>query len=265
VRSIVNPARPSCRGAACVIPAGNGLETTTDGGATWRLLRSAPTDLVDVSCPTARLCVGVRADGTGVVSADGGRRWRSRRATREVRFRAVDCPSASLCVAGGMLGGRLGIIRNPARRSARFVVTRLGSAPAPGRPGNPNTSIGIDGISCPSARLCVAIDWFGRVATSTRPAGGRRDWKIGVLKGFSGQATSGSAAIDCPSVRLCVAADAKGATAYTTNPAAGASSWKTSPGAFAPAGTAAASVGCAGAFCLLAYGGQLLTFTATPR
>jgi hypothetical protein len=39
----------------------------------------------------------------------------------------------------------------------------------------------LNGISCPSTALCVAVDFTGNVVTSTKPTGGASAWKLTVV------------------------------------------------------------------------------------
>ena len=145
-----------------------------------------------------------------------------------MRFRTVSCPTTNLCVAAGGLGGRVGVIRNPARRSSRWQVTRLGGAKtATGG----YTSLSFSGLSCPNPRFCAAIDWRGRIVTTTRPAGGKRAWKVRQMKGFTGYVGAGNVDVSCPTTRFCAAIDGTGATAITRD---GAATWTTAAGLRAP-------------------------------
>jgi hypothetical protein len=88
----------------------------------------------------------------------------------------------------------------------------------------------LNGISCPSASLCVGVDALGSVDTSSDPFASTAAWKrttpLDSAEGVSFHS------ISCPSARLCVAVNSAagvgehGRIATSTNPAGGASSWK---------------------------------------
>jgi hypothetical protein len=75
-------------------------------------------------------------------------------------------------------------------------------------------------ISCPNARLCVAVNG-GNVLTSSDPIGGAAAWKVTKVAGA--QELTG---LSCPSINLCVAVDLYGNVVSSTNPTAGAAAWK---------------------------------------
>ena len=80
---------------------------------------------------------------------------------------------------------------------------------------------GINGVSCPGASLCVAVDTAGNVLTSTNPTGPATAWAVANLSG------KGMGGVSCPSSGLCVATSAGlGGTIFTsTNPTGGAGAW----------------------------------------
>ena len=61
----------------------------------------------------------------------------------------------------------------------------------------------LTGVSCPSARLCVAVDLDGAIFASTNPAGGPATWYLTRRRGGRKR---GWFDVSCPNVRLCVAA-----------------------------------------------------------
>ena len=80
---------------------------------------------------------------------------------------------------------------------------------------------GILSVSCPSVRLCIAVDTGGHAFVSTDPTGGRSAWKWVTVPG----ASSGFGAVSCPEVKLCVAI-AQDNVLTTTDPTGGPSAWK---------------------------------------
>jgi hypothetical protein len=83
----------------------------------------------------------------------------------------------------------------------------------------------LNGVSCPSEPLCVAVDRFGGITTSTDPEGGV--WQpVSVLPGVALYGVS------CPSISLCVAVghNSSGSDILTsTNPTGGAVAWTNIP------------------------------------
>ena len=45
----------------------------------------------------------------------------------------------------------------------------------------------LDGVSCPSSGLCVAVDGAGDVVTSTNPTGGASAWTVTDVEGYNCQ------------------------------------------------------------------------------
>src|ERR1700693_3636342 len=83
----------------------------------------------------------------------------------------------------------------------------------------------LEGVSCPTSGLCVAVDELGNVVTSSNPQGGAAAWTVthvDFTKDAQSQATNLSA-VSCPSGDLCVAVDFSGDVVTSTNPTGGAS------------------------------------------
>ncbi len=192
-----------------------------------------------VSCPTSGLCVGVgnsyscthvsagRGESgtscgtpdTVLVSskpADGAKSWRTapfRTAGDGLPYvgglTGVSCPSASLCVAVG--SGVIAVSTNPSRDLKAWRELRL---PDPHDPYGEKVD-NLTAVSCPSERLCVAVDDRGNVLTSTDPTGGPRTWAKRHVDRRGGRLT----AVSCPSASLCVAVDVHGNALASTEPA----------------------------------------------
>ena len=62
-------------------------------------------------------------------------------------------------------------------------------------------------LSCPSSRLCVAMDGIGNVVTSSNPTGGAAAW---TLTNTDVDAFNYLSGVSCPSVSICVAVDRSG-------------------------------------------------------
>jgi hypothetical protein len=89
----------------------------------------------------------------------------------------------------------------------------------------------VNGMSCPSSNLCVAVDEVGNVLTSSNPTGGARAWKVTHVDGppncdFFRVPCANLTSLSCPTVKLCVAGDERGNMLTSTNPGGGAAAWK---------------------------------------
>jgi hypothetical protein len=88
----------------------------------------------------------------------------------------------------------------------------------------------LNGISCPTASLCVGVDALGSIDTSRDPFAGAAAWRrtnpLDPAEGVSFHS------ISCPSARLCVAVNTAGGVgehariATSTDPTGGAHAWK---------------------------------------
>ena len=130
------------------------------GAASWKIAPGGPAKhLVDVgslSCPTSRLCVGVA--GRYVVSSThpdrGGTAWRQALVNPDAPALAIDCPSASSCVAVSS-NDRVMTSSDPTARTA-WTSRRL-----------ENESGGRGSVSCASTTQCVVSDGSGNVFSTT--------------------------------------------------------------------------------------------------
>jgi hypothetical protein len=77
-------------------------------------------------------------------------------------------------------------------------------------------------LSCPTVKLCVAVDGGGNAVISTKPTGGASTWKLSDING-----TNNANSISCPTAQLCVAVDGSGNAIVSTNPTGGPSAWTT--------------------------------------
>jgi hypothetical protein len=126
----------------------------------------------------------------------------------------VSCPSVSFCVAVDGEGDAL-TSRNPGGDTPdwRWVLA------------DPSNPAGTDGayltaVSCPSERLCVAVDSSGNAVTSTNPAAASPSWSLSDIDG-----SRDLRAVSCPSRRLCVAVDGSGNVVTTASPATVGARW----------------------------------------
>jgi hypothetical protein len=162
-------------------------------------------------CTTASLCAVMQDDGLLSVSTHptkpkswptpGARKGQRVGVFCPARGRCVapagSCPTRSLCVdlntAGDGTGdGWIAVSTNPARGAKTWHSANVDS-------GNRLT-----GVSCPTTKLCVAVDDAGRVLVSTHPAGGTHAWQPTAVD------TAALEAISCPSKAFCLAVDNAG-------------------------------------------------------
>jgi hypothetical protein len=125
----------------------------------------------------------------------------------------ISCPSSSFCVAVDNHGDVIyskhptGGAKYWSKPVAVDTTAAAGGGPA-----------GFAGISCPTTKLCVAVDNASQVVTTTTPTAGASAWTLAALSG-SPVLTS----VSCPSATLCVLG---GSTRYDSiTPTAGATAW----------------------------------------
>ena len=216
----------------CVAVDGAGNVVTsvdpTGPASAWTVSRVATgAELAAVSCASASLCV---AAGGGVVLTStrptgGPGAWTV--GHLNLSANAVSCRSASLCVAVGS-AGRAVISTDPTGGTAAWTPVQVPtSVPAECGKNGPgmDCQADLEGVSCPSVSLCVAVDSadnsVGDVITSTQPSGGPSAWNVDPI-----DRANGLIGVSCPSVSLCVAVDFAGRVFTSTNPTRGASAWK---------------------------------------
>jgi YVTN family beta-propeller protein len=123
----------------------------------------------------------------------------------------VSCPSSALCVAVDSLGNVV-TSTNPTALSGQ-----QGAEPGSGATWTPLTidpGVSLNGVSCPSTGLCVAVGTDGSVAISTDPTdGSSANWTVTQVDGAALNAVS------CPSMSLCALVDDNGNVLTSTTPA----------------------------------------------
>lgn len=132
----------------------------------------------------------------------------------------ISCPSTNFCVGVGTGAtppeglGSAGVIvssRRPRGPASAWEVTPF--------PRNPHFTPQLRDVSCPTARLCVAVANKGTVLTSTKPMGGRSAWKVTRLPAGSLRKVS------CSSASFCVIAGYYGKFFVTRHPTGGTGAW----------------------------------------
>ena len=206
----------------------------TAGANAWRTVHVQGARAIGtVSCPSVQLCVAFDEQGDIITSTDptgGVAAWHAARVDRASAREqlgglpaAVSCPSTAFCAVADEEGNLL-TSSDPTGGTAAWTVTQklLGGSVGPG--GEP-----VGRLSCPSTRLCVAVDGHGgHVLTSTNPAGGAHAWKrgpqISEVEGADLQTTLDF--VGCPFTDLCIAADNLGIVYSTTTPTGGVHAWR---------------------------------------
>ncbi len=122
-------------------------------------------------------------------------------------------PAVALVVLPTLLGGSAEARVLPLRWQRPVIVDRAGG--------------GLVAVSCPSKRLCVAVDAKGYVATSNAPGIGADAWRRNGARIAGG--AHGRVAVACRSVGLCVVVDETHEVFVSTRPAGGSASWMSVP------------------------------------
>jgi hypothetical protein len=200
---------PSTGLCVAVDGVGDVLVSTDPTGGTGAWARTKVTEGFDgVSCPSTELCVAV---GNGVIAtsadpAGGTGAWTVASVSRHLK--AVSCASASLCVATDGHGD-IWTSTDPTAGAGAWSEVHVDED-------------ALGGVSCPSAKLCVAAgsEYGGNVVTSTDPAEGAGAWTVTDVD-------SGHTLYDvsCSSESLCVATDNDGNVLTSTDPTGGAYAW----------------------------------------
>ncbi|MFZ0043133.1 MAG: hypothetical protein WAK93_17625 [Solirubrobacteraceae bacterium] len=218
-----------------------------------------PSSYNGVACVSPRLCVAVDNDGDIVASkhpAGGRSAWHGALVdcgeclmANDGDLTAVACTPTAVCVGAEPADGDYntrhpfnlddwngpfnqttapyGIACGPGGLCLQYGRGVIATSIHPGAP-NPawqqtvvDPGHNIDGISCPSAAMCVGVDHRGNVLSSTDPADPTPQWNVVNVDG-----TTPLEGISCPSTSLCVAIDNHGDTVSSANPTAGAQAWR---------------------------------------
>ena len=187
----------------------------------------------DVSCPSARFCLAV--EGANVVISRrptaGPTAWQTTNLSGvpgypNTKLSMTECASPQRCWAANTAGGMLMSRSAVSGRASTWRYVRIPS--------------GIEDLTCPSLRLCVAITQVA-VLSSTHPLSGPRSWRRVALDRIGdSDSLGGLRSIACPSVRLCVAAGEKADSgsgrldfgaylAVSTRPTGGRGAWRLTP------------------------------------
>lgn len=167
----------------------------TAGAGAWAVSDLGPfEELVDVSCATASLCVGIEAGAFGDVGRVrtstqpglGASSWSSpfQITPGTDHLEDVSCASAPLCVAVDSSGDAIAST-DPAAGASAWSAQQIDSQQ-------------LSTIDCLTAHFCLAADFHGNVLTASG-SGLLNEYNLSVQKSGSGSGivTSGPAGINC--------------------------------------------------------------------
>ena len=141
-------------GATCTTVGAGGRERrTTDGGATWTDVATAPGNnkpLTQVACPSSSICYAVGDRGNAMKSTDGGPTWSWLNTTDGNPIYGLSCPTTSVCYATDIYAHVVKTTDGGATWTWQTTPITTPGAAVPGS-GGPNPFAGLMAISCPSA------------------------------------------------------------------------------------------------------------------
>jgi hypothetical protein len=199
------------------------------GASTWTARHiDGSAQLQAVSCPSRTLCAAYDEDGALLVSRHplkGASTWR--RLTVDRGLEGLTCASSSLCVGVDGAGNVIASTR-PGRPGSWRRFPAGDDSPTyecvhyqePGVCAERSLS----DLSCPSARLCVALDQAGNIALSTDPAVEPSTWHV--VYAEAPDSPSGMDRLRCATERFCYGTDNWGNFVASTHPAQGQSAWR---------------------------------------
>jgi hypothetical protein len=156
------------------------------------------------------LLVGVGLAGPGSAKGTG---WKWAKSYHVKHLAPVDaglaCPTKKLCVAVG--NNRVLWSTDPTNGSKTWHSVKLEPSSSPDVQG----TIAFDGLSCPSAHFCAAVDDIGNVFTTTNPTGGKAAWHGATIDNIE------LLAVGCSGPKLCAALDYYGNALTSTAPLSG--------------------------------------------
>jgi hypothetical protein len=173
--------------------------------------------LTAVSCASPKLCVAVDESGFALTTTNPkAKRWSKPfriDSGPNAPLTGISCPSTKLCLAVDSAGNVIASKHPTGGSKAWSHPLHVDTATAPD-----GSAAGLNGISCPSTTLCVAVDGASpaNAVVSTTPTLGTATWKTAAVGGLL-------TSVSCASTTLCVAAGSQ--HYYSTSPTAGASAW----------------------------------------
>jgi hypothetical protein len=181
-------------------------------GRTWSVQRAPRSGgLTAVSCTSARACTavgyrpGFNGIGTPLAERWNGRKWASQSIHGKGDLTGVACPAAKMCIAVGgsdtdLGSGSYGLVK---RWNGRKWAGQRLPAPSYGQ-------VVLNGVSCTSARACIAVGYgfdLDEVAVPLAFRWNGRSWARQDIPVPSGQkfAINVMTSASCSAVRACTA------------------------------------------------------------
>ena len=185
-------------------------------GSTWAIQTTPhPGDfsgrLSGVSCPSATVCIAVGDTFTPPRGHTLGERWKGTKwsiqatanpdGAKGSNLLAISCPSATLCTAVGQYTDQFG---PPRTLAERWDGTSWSIQTTP-NPAGLNSFL--DGVSCPSAMVCIAVgaSFSPDVTQALVERWDGTSWSIQTIPSPVGATQTSLAAISCTSVTVCQA------------------------------------------------------------
>jgi hypothetical protein len=208
--------------AGLALPSTAGSATLVGAGSGWSVQRtpsprhSPQSQLMAVSCPSARACVAVgEFNYVPLIERWNGTRWDVQAAFRppQATFSELDgvsCASTRMCIAVGYRGENALVERWNGRKWTREAT------PAGGKPGSD-----LDGVSCTSASSCTAAGFYYPHSNSLASLAERwngRTWKLQRTPNPSGEGAF--LAVSCASAKACTAVGVRGGIDLNNGPLA---------------------------------------------
>jgi hypothetical protein len=215
-------------------------------GKTWALQstpnsRTAVTELLSVSCPTATACtaIGYKPAAPGFAESSilaaqwNGRMWKLQPVPKPTggagRMRSVACASATYCVAVGISYPNQGMA--PERPvSVVWNGSTWKQAPVPYP--QPSDEAELSGVSCSAPTACTAVGYNAPSATVVQPMAERwngTSWTRQDSPTPAGYSNVALSSVSCPASSVCIAVGAKGPTPRTLAERWDGSAWAITP------------------------------------
>lgn len=145
----------------------------------------------------------------------------------ELFLLGVDCPTTTFCAAVGTQN-LIATSTDPTGGPGAWNTIYAGEGRYEGINGPVISSRQVQGVSCPSSHLCVAVTTLGQIYASTDPTGPVSAWSVAELKPTGRNIHLYG--VSCPTESLCVAVSGRrvntGKVLTSTNPTGGVAAWQ---------------------------------------
>jgi hypothetical protein len=151
------------------------------------------------SCAASGVCAG----GPIATASSAPGAWTSTRLpglASELFLLGVSCPSESLCVATGTQNV-IASSTDPTGGPAAWNVIYAGEGSYTSPSGPVISGRQIQGVSCPTAHLCVAVTTLGQIYATTEPTGPASAWSF-IEPGGAGTGNTHLYGVSCPTASL---------------------------------------------------------------